>query len=93
MDHIGIDVHKRDSQIYILAENGEIIERRCGLTTPMDSGRIAAQWQRRYTRCAKGGKTPAVTENGSYVAYDRNASTKRLPSHRHELRRKMRHHQ
>jgi hypothetical protein len=28
MDHIGIDVHKRDSQIYILAENGEIIERR-----------------------------------------------------------------
>jgi len=28
MDHIGIDVHKRDSQIYILAEGGEIIERR-----------------------------------------------------------------
>jgi hypothetical protein len=23
MDHIGIDVHKRDSQIYILAEGGE----------------------------------------------------------------------
>jgi len=22
MDHIGIDVHKRDSQIYILAEGG-----------------------------------------------------------------------
>ncbi len=29
MDHIGIDVHKRDSQICILAEGGEIIERRC----------------------------------------------------------------
>ena len=28
MDHIGIDVHKRDSQIYILAEGGEIIEQR-----------------------------------------------------------------
>jgi hypothetical protein len=29
MDHIGIDVHKRDSQICILAEDGEVIERRC----------------------------------------------------------------
>ncbi len=28
MDHIGIDVHKKESQIYILAEDGEIIERR-----------------------------------------------------------------
>src|SRR5678815_4867825 len=28
MDHVGIDVHKRDSQIYILAEGGEILERR-----------------------------------------------------------------
>jgi len=28
MDHIGIDVHKRESQIYILVEDGEIIERR-----------------------------------------------------------------
>jgi transposase len=28
MDHIGIDVHKGESQIYILAEDGEIIERR-----------------------------------------------------------------
>src|SRR6266404_3236094 len=28
MDHIGIDVHKRDSQICILAEGGELIERR-----------------------------------------------------------------
>ena len=27
MDHIGIDVHKRESQIYILAEGGEVIER------------------------------------------------------------------
>jgi hypothetical protein len=23
MDHLGIDVHKRDSQIYILAEGGD----------------------------------------------------------------------
>jgi hypothetical protein len=28
MDHIGIDVHKRESQIYILAAGGEVIERR-----------------------------------------------------------------
>jgi hypothetical protein len=28
MDHIGIDVHKRESPIYILAEGGEIIEQR-----------------------------------------------------------------
>ena len=28
MDHIGIDVHKRESQIYILAEEDEIIEQR-----------------------------------------------------------------
>ena len=28
MDHIGIDVHKGESPIYILAEGGEVIERR-----------------------------------------------------------------
>jgi transposase len=28
MDHIGIEVHKRESQIYILAEGGEIFEQR-----------------------------------------------------------------
>ena len=28
MDHIGIDVHKRESQIYILAEEGEVVEQR-----------------------------------------------------------------
>lgn len=28
MDHIGIDVHKRESQIYILAEAGEVVEQR-----------------------------------------------------------------
>lgn len=28
MDHLGIDVHKRESQICILAEGGELIERR-----------------------------------------------------------------
>jgi hypothetical protein len=28
MDHLGIDVHKRESQIYILAEGGEVIEQR-----------------------------------------------------------------
>src|SRR5262245_54668226 len=28
MDHIGIDVHKRESQICILAERGELIEQR-----------------------------------------------------------------
>ncbi len=28
MDHIGIDVHKKESQICILADGGELIERR-----------------------------------------------------------------
>src|SRR6266700_6456507 len=28
MDHIGIDVHKKESQIYVLADGGEVIERR-----------------------------------------------------------------
>ena len=28
MDHIGIDVHKRESQICILGEGGELIEQR-----------------------------------------------------------------
>src|SRR6266545_1193829 len=28
MDHIGIDVHKRESQICILAEGGEVVEQR-----------------------------------------------------------------
>jgi len=28
MDHIGIDLHKRESQICLLAEGGEVIERR-----------------------------------------------------------------
>jgi hypothetical protein len=28
MDHIGTDGHKRDSQIYILAQGGEVIEQR-----------------------------------------------------------------
>ncbi len=32
MDHIGIDVHKRESQICILAEGGELIERRIRTT-------------------------------------------------------------
>ena len=28
MDHIGIGVHKRESQIYILAQGGEVVEQR-----------------------------------------------------------------
>jgi hypothetical protein len=28
MDHIGMDVHKKESQICILAEGGELIEQR-----------------------------------------------------------------
>ena len=28
MDDIGIDVHKRESQIYIRAEGGEVVEQR-----------------------------------------------------------------
>jgi len=28
MDHIGIDVHKKESQIYILTEGGELLAQR-----------------------------------------------------------------
>jgi hypothetical protein len=28
MDHIGIDVHKREGQIYVLAQGGEVVEQR-----------------------------------------------------------------
>lgn len=38
MDHIGIDVHKRDSQIYVLCETGEVTE--CRVATTRD--RLAA---------------------------------------------------
>ena len=38
MDHIGTDVHKKESQIYILAEGGGIIERRI----PTEGERFAA---------------------------------------------------
>ena len=41
MDHIGIDVHKRDSQIYILAEGGEVIERRIRTEASTDSEWVA----------------------------------------------------
>ena len=47
MDHIGIDVHKRESQICILAEGGELIERRIRTEserfTPVLGGRPRAR--------------------------------------------------
>ena len=39
MDHIGIDVHKKESQICILVEGGELIERRIG-TEPRRFGEV-----------------------------------------------------
>jgi hypothetical protein len=48
MDHIGIDVHKRESQIYILAESGEVIERR--IRTEPD----------RFTPCLARGPAPGL---------------------------------
>src|SRR5215467_5761950 len=42
---------------------------RCRLTTPTDSGRIAARWQGRCPRRAIGKKS-AGTEKGPYVTYD-----------------------
>ena len=56
MDHIGIDVHKRESQIYILAEDGEVIEQRIR-TEPE---RFAYTWSSSRTRtsrsCMRGGR-------------------------------------
>jgi hypothetical protein len=37
MDHIGIDMHKRDSKIYSLAQGGEVIEQR--IRTKPERGR------------------------------------------------------
>jgi transposase len=34
MDHIGIDLHKNQSQLCILTEDGELIEKRIGTTRP-----------------------------------------------------------
>jgi hypothetical protein len=34
MDHIDIDVHKRESQIYILAQGGEVVEQRIPAARP-----------------------------------------------------------
>jgi hypothetical protein len=42
MDHVGIDVHKRESQIYILAEGGEVIEQRISAPSPTASQRCSA---------------------------------------------------
>jgi hypothetical protein len=38
-DHIGIDVHKRENQIYILAQGGEIIHRGRGKTKRVGTGK------------------------------------------------------
>jgi hypothetical protein len=43
MDHIGIDVHKKESQICILADGGELIERRIR-TEPARFERAISQW-------------------------------------------------
>ena len=38
MDHIGIDLHKKDSQICIVGEEGELIERRIRTTRDVRRG-------------------------------------------------------
>jgi hypothetical protein len=48
MDHIGIDVHKKDSQTCILAEDGELIERR--VRTEAESA-TESEW---VARCLEG---------------------------------------
>ncbi len=45
MDHIGIDVHKRESQICILADGGELIERRIR-TEPERFAAVLGRWGR-----------------------------------------------
>jgi len=43
MDHVGIDVHKKDSHICIVAEGGELIERR----VRTEVGRLADMFEQR----------------------------------------------
>ncbi len=54
MDHIGIDVHKKESQIYILADGGEIIERRIRT----EAERFAAVLGTRPRPCSAPGPAP-----------------------------------
>ncbi len=45
MDHIGMDVHKKESQICILTEAGELIERRVH-TEPQRFAAVVGEWPR-----------------------------------------------
>ncbi len=58
MDHIGLDLHKRESQICLLAEGGELIERRIPYRTPAF---------RRGTRRASAGPGPAGILDGERI--------------------------
>src|SRR5216684_2089808 len=43
MDHIGIDVHKRGSQIYVLAQGGEVVEQRIRIEPERFAAVLGAQ--------------------------------------------------
>jgi hypothetical protein len=60
MDHIGIDVHKKESQICILAEGGELIERRVGT----EADRFAAVLGDRFRAWA----LRIAARRGKYIA-------------------------
>jgi transposase len=54
MDTIGLDLHKRESQLCILTEDGEIMERRIGRISKTGNSRmryllVAAAWRRLRT--------------------------------------------
>jgi hypothetical protein len=47
MDHLGIDVHKKESQICILAKGGELIEQRIRTSSRRYSTTSTQSWYNR----------------------------------------------
>jgi hypothetical protein len=66
MGHSGIDVHKRESQIYILAEGGKVVEQRIR-TEP---ARFATVFQQGFCRRVRR-KIPSVARFPGGQAADR----------------------
>ena len=60
MGHIGIDVHKRESQICILAESDEVIERRIGTEPERFAAVLGTRPRARIVRRAQLGRDAAA---------------------------------
>jgi len=88
MDHIGIDVHKKESQICILAEGGELIEQRirteperfAAVFEDRPRGRIlleASTDSERVARCLEGLGHEVIVGDPNFAPMYANISTLR----------------